>query len=644
MARARRDPAPSRRSSGSSALLASMGVRDVRLTGGEPLVRRDFPRLVGDARRSPASRTSRSPPTATCSSATPRRSWTPASRRVNVSLDSLAARPLLPDDPPRRAAAGAARPRGARGLPRGAPDQGQRRRDARLHRGRGAAASRASPASTPTRCASSSSCRSTPTTAWTPRPGADRRRDPRDLIERGLPARARPSASRTPPRASTASPTGGARSASSTRSREPFCGDCNRIRLTADGQAAHLPVLAQRDRPARAAARGRGRRRARADRPRRGLAQGAQAPRQRAGLPSSPRARCAPSAAEPAARQRPPSSAAACRMSSGPLTLKNGSSSGHSTIARARVAPTSVARAARRSRPPAQHAQRPRVVAGAQRLQPAPAARGTTAGAPRARSRASARRARASRTACRRPRTTTGRPRAQRSAWTMPASGWRGSSGSSQIATSAVEPAAARSTAWPRRRPRRGRRAAPPAGSAAAAGRRARPIALSPPMRRAARRRRGRPRWAPPGHRYTVARPLAVVAERARRARRPPRGRPRSPRCVNAAPSGVWRAAPSSSVPIELRGVQAHLLVGLVDEQLHHVQLVGGQQRDAPREREAGLVELGLGHRLGRQAPLDRAARRRSRRRSAAGAWSARARARYIHIAVVGEPQTRAGG
>src|ERR1700691_695278 len=28
------------------ALLASMGVHDVRLTGGEPLVRRDFPRLV----------------------------------------------------------------------------------------------------------------------------------------------------------------------------------------------------------------------------------------------------------------------------------------------------------------------------------------------------------------------------------------------------------------------------------------------------------------------------------------------------------------------------------------------------------------------------------------------------------------------
>ena len=33
------------------ALVASMGVREVRLTGGEPLVRRDFPVLVGDARR-----------------------------------------------------------------------------------------------------------------------------------------------------------------------------------------------------------------------------------------------------------------------------------------------------------------------------------------------------------------------------------------------------------------------------------------------------------------------------------------------------------------------------------------------------------------------------------------------------------------
>ena len=65
---------------------------------------------------------------------------------------------------------------------------------------------------------------------------------------------------------------------------EPFCGDCNRIRLTADGRLQDMPVLAERDRPAGADAGRRGRRRARADHPRRGVAQGAQAPRRRARL------------------------------------------------------------------------------------------------------------------------------------------------------------------------------------------------------------------------------------------------------------------------------------------------------------------------------------------------------------------------
>ena len=51
------------------------------------------------------------------------------------------------------------------------------------------------------------------------------------------------------------------------------------------GQAPDLPVLDPRDRPARPAARWGERRRDRADRPRRRLAQGAQAPRRRAGLP-----------------------------------------------------------------------------------------------------------------------------------------------------------------------------------------------------------------------------------------------------------------------------------------------------------------------------------------------------------------------
>ena len=49
-------------------------------------------------------------------------------------------------------------------LPGGPPDQDQRGRDPRLHRGRGASRSPSSRAQTPTRSASSSSCRSTPTT------------------------------------------------------------------------------------------------------------------------------------------------------------------------------------------------------------------------------------------------------------------------------------------------------------------------------------------------------------------------------------------------------------------------------------------------------------------------------------------------
>ena len=60
-------------------------------------------------------------------------------RRINVSLDSLAPRPLLPAHPPRLARAGARGP-GGRAAARGAAaDQGQRRRAQGLHRGRGAA-------------------------------------------------------------------------------------------------------------------------------------------------------------------------------------------------------------------------------------------------------------------------------------------------------------------------------------------------------------------------------------------------------------------------------------------------------------------------------------------------------------------------
>ena len=66
---------------------------------------------------------------------------------------------------------------------------------------------------------------------------------------------------------------------------EPFCGDCNRIRLTAEGMLRTC-LFSMHETDLRAPLRvGRERRRARGDRARRRLAQGAQAPRRRAGLP-----------------------------------------------------------------------------------------------------------------------------------------------------------------------------------------------------------------------------------------------------------------------------------------------------------------------------------------------------------------------
>ena len=72
---------------------------------------------------------------------------------------------------------------------------------------------------------------------------------------------------------------------------EPFCGGLQPRAPDRRRQAPHLPLLDPRDRPARSAARRRLRRRARADGARRGLAQGAEAPRGRGRASASRRAR-----------------------------------------------------------------------------------------------------------------------------------------------------------------------------------------------------------------------------------------------------------------------------------------------------------------------------------------------------------------
>ena len=137
LARPRRACSASRRSSAWSGCSSRLGITDVRLTGGEPLARRDFPRLVAMLRRiegieRPLADHQRLPARAR------RRRPGRGRDRPRQRLDRLARpRPLPRDHPPRRAPAGAARARGDRRARAGAADQGQRGRDARLHRGRG---------------------------------------------------------------------------------------------------------------------------------------------------------------------------------------------------------------------------------------------------------------------------------------------------------------------------------------------------------------------------------------------------------------------------------------------------------------------------------------------------------------------------
>ena len=205
--------------------------------------------------------------------------------RPRQRLDRLAAaRPLLPDDPPRRPAAGPARARGDRAPTRAcAPIKVNAVAMRGFTEDEVAALRRVRPLDRASRCASSSSCRSTPTAPGA-RPGADRARSCGAMIDARPPAR------------------GAAARALGHRAGLPLRRRQRRDRLHQPGlrtvlrrlqphppdrrrQAPHLPVLPARDRPAGAAARRRRRRRAGAGHPRGGLAQGAEAPGQRAGLP-----------------------------------------------------------------------------------------------------------------------------------------------------------------------------------------------------------------------------------------------------------------------------------------------------------------------------------------------------------------------
>ncbi|CAA9538448.1 MAG: Cyclic pyranopterin phosphate synthase (MoaA), partial [uncultured Solirubrobacteraceae bacterium] len=190
-------------------------------------------------------------------------------------------RPLLRDDPARLARCGARGPRGRRALRGAAPDQGQRGRAQGLHGGRGRRVRRVRPPQ-----AVRGSLHRVHAARRRPRVGRLE-----GAAQRG---RARPHPRRPPARADRPC-------AERHRPPLPLRRRAGRDRLHLPGDRAvlrglqphppdrrrppaHLPVLRHGDRPARPPARRRLRRRARADRARRRVAQGAQAPGQRAGI------------------------------------------------------------------------------------------------------------------------------------------------------------------------------------------------------------------------------------------------------------------------------------------------------------------------------------------------------------------------
>ena len=194
-------------------LLSAMGVHDVRLTGGEPLVRRELWRLVEKL----SAIEDVHDLSLTTNGYLLERQVADLVRAGPEADQRLArrarARPLLPAHPARLAPAGARRPRRRPAPPGAAPDQGQRRRAARLHRGRGRALRRVRAHGALRRALHRvHAARRRPHVE--PRPRAAQRGGARD-DRRRVPARARSAASATAPRGAGASPTGRARSASS---------------------------------------------------------------------------------------------------------------------------------------------------------------------------------------------------------------------------------------------------------------------------------------------------------------------------------------------------------------------------------------------------------------------------------------------
>ena len=260
--------------------------REVRFTGGEPLLRRGLPDIVAPSEAlAPRPRG-----LAHDQRHRPGPDWPTALAaagldRVNVCLDTVRPRRCSPRSPGATGCTtcwpGSRRPHARRAR----PGQGQRGAAARGQR-REAPSCCATASTTATSCGSSSRCRWTPSTT-----GARRRWSPPTEILASLRAEftSRPTRSTAAARRPRLFLVDGGPAkvgviASVTR---PFCGDCDRVRLTADGQVRNC-LFAREESDLR----GRAARRRRRRRDRRPVAHGDvdQAPRPRHRRPGVPAA------------------------------------------------------------------------------------------------------------------------------------------------------------------------------------------------------------------------------------------------------------------------------------------------------------------------------------------------------------------
>ena len=209
------------------------GFDGIRLTGGEPTVRAHLagarrqaaPRLGVDLAMTPTAPRCATSPT-TCAQA--------GLNRVNISLDTLDRakfeRMTRRDELRQRARRHRRRPGG-----RVRPGQDQRRRRARRQRRRDRRPRHVRSRARASRCGSSSSCRSTPSrrTGSATRSSARTRSSPRST-PCARSSRCRPGARRRPIAGATSTARGTVGVIPTVT--KPFCGDCDRVRLTADGQ------------------------------------------------------------------------------------------------------------------------------------------------------------------------------------------------------------------------------------------------------------------------------------------------------------------------------------------------------------------------------------------------------------------------